>query len=125
MKKIISILFFATVFSAANSQSNRHDGDERNTDNTSYRNARVDQNDHDRKPGIFQRDMQVQRISSQYDRQIQQISRNRSLSRREKKFAIRALQAQKADDIRRVYVQYSAYNYHSKDGYNGHGRGNR
>ena len=132
MKKVITFLFCSAVLSSAFAQTGRHGWDDRNANNNSYGNATVDhgyQNDHDRdrdkrRYSIFQRDMQIQRVSRQYDYQIEQISCDRSLSRREKKFAIRALQAQKAEKINRIYLEYNGrgYTYNKNNGYGKYNR---
>ena len=134
MKKVITFLFCTAVISSAFAQPGRHDWDDRNTNNNSYGNASAYdhgyQNNHDRdrrRYNIFQRDMQIQRVSRQYDYQIEQISCDRSLSRREKKFAIRALQAQKAEKINRIYLEYNGrgYTYNRNNGYGKDDRYNR
>lgn len=137
MKKIITLLFCTALFASAFAQTNRRDWDDRNT------NEKVYKKDHDRDDrrwnndySISQRNMQIQRISNQYDYQIQQTKSNRSLSHRERKYAVKALQAEKAQQINRIYSEYNnrnVYNdnhnrnndYRQDNRYNGHNRDNR
>ena len=159
MKKLFTLLFCTVVLTSAFAQTNRHDADDRNrnnnTDWNTNNNQQVYQKDHDRndKSGVYdrrynnnnnnsvnqnnnyrisQRDMQIQRITSQYDYRIQQVIYDRSLNRRQKEYTIRSLQAQKAQQINSIYSQYNtnAYNngnyrnndYHQNDRNNQYNR---
>jgi hypothetical protein len=126
MKKIITMLFCTAVFSAAFSQSNHPEYN--NTNNNPYWNSNGNQKgyqrDHDRdddrrnnnvvyqnsNSSNRQRDIQVQRISQQFDSRIQQVMYNRSLNPRQKQYAIQELQAQKAREINGINSQYSYNN---------------
>lgn len=158
MKKLFTLLFCTAVLTSAFAQTNRHDADDRNrnnnTDWNTNNNQQVYQKDHDRndRSGVYdksydntvnqnsnyrisQSDMQIQRITNQYDYRIQQVSYDRSLNRRQKEYAIRNLQAQKAQQINSIYSQYNSnvYNnsnnrnndYHQNDRNNGYGQYNR
>ena len=121
MKKLITLLSCTALFASAFAQTNHRDWDDRNTNDKVYR------KDHDRDDwrrnndySISQRNMQIQRISNRYDYQIQQVKYDRSLSRRERKHAVRALQAEKAQQINRVYSEHNNRNV-----YNGRRNRNR
>ena len=148
MKKIITLCFFTTLFASAFAQSKNRDWDNRNTNNNPNWNSntsKVYQNDMDRngRPdrqynnqsnSIAQRDLEIQRISRQYDYQIQQVNYDRSLSRREKKNEIKSLEAQKIQQVNRISTQNnnSVYNnrynrnndYNQNDRYNNNRRDN-
>jgi Ni/Co efflux regulator RcnB len=137
MKKIITLLFCTTVFASAFAQTNRSDRNDRNTNVNPDWNSnanQVYQKDHDwddksgrddkrynnnntvnqnNRYSISQRDMQIQRISSQYDYRIRQVSYDRSLSNRQKRIAIKSLQAQKAQQIKSIYSQYNNSNVYN------------
>jgi hypothetical protein len=126
MKKIITLCFFTALFASAFAQSKSRDWDDRNTNsnpNWNSNTGKVYQNDRngDGRPDrqynnqsntVAQRDMEIQRISRQYDYQIQQVNYDRSLSRRVKKNTIKSLEAQKIQQINRINTQYnnSVYN---------------
>jgi hypothetical protein len=126
MKKIITMLFCTAVFTSAFAQTNRHDADDRNKNvNTTWNsnsNQRGYDKDHDRDRSDkrynnnSQRDIQVQRITQQYDYRIQQVSYNRQLNRRQKQRAIAQLQAEKEQALNRIYAQYNNRNvYNDRD----------
>jgi hypothetical protein len=143
MKKIITVLFCTAVFTSAFAQTNRHDADDRNKNVNPTWNSNNNQkgydNDHDRdnRSGAYdkrynnnngyqnnnynsQRNIQIQRITQQYDYRIQQVSYNRSLNRRQKERAIAQLQAEKAQALNSIYTQNNNRNvYNDRDnGYN-------
>lgn len=105
MKKTIPFLICMVVFTSAFSQISYH-GNDKIIGNAWNTNRRAYQNDHDRRSRISERDMEIQRISKRYDYEIQMIARDGSLSRRKRKHAIEALQAQKAEQINSVYMRY-------------------
>lgn len=142
MKKIITFLFCTAVLSSAFAQRDYCDRNDRNTSAVTYgnsndnqwnyqrndnwnnrpgRNYRMDNNNY---PGyqnnsynIYQRDQQIQKINYQYDYQAQQVMNNWSLSRWEKRDAIRDLQTQKAQQINNINYRCSdtnVYNDHSQ-----------
>ena len=97
MKKIITLLFCTVLISSTFAQTNHHN-DRR------YNNATVYQNN---KYRIDERTEMIQRINRRYDFRIQQISNDRYMNRREKKRAIKSLEAQKREDIKRIYSEYN------------------
>jgi hypothetical protein len=72
-----------------------------------------------------QRDELIARVSSNYDYQIQQVINDWSLSPREKRYSVRDLEAQKAQEINNIYAQcgneavypgqYRHYRHHDDD----------
>ncbi len=50
----------------------------------------------------------IQKISNQYDFKIQQVYNDRRMNRRQKKYAIRNLEAEKAQQINRIYSEYNS-----------------
>ncbi len=151
MKKLLTFLFCTAIFTSAFAQSNRHKCDDRNTNNNhnwNSNNKNGYQNDHDRDDNmiynnnnsvyqnnnnrIYQRDELIKRINSQYDYRMQQVIYDRSLNRRQKEYAIRSLQAQKAQQLDNIYSQYNNSNVYNKrnndyhqNGNNGYGQYNR
>ncbi len=117
MKKFITLLFCSALFSSAFAQSNNHRNDwkyDNNRDNNNYDNRRDEWNNHHNNTAYHnnrysteQRDQLIQRVSREYDYRIQQISYDRYLNRREKRHAIKSLQAQKAEQINRIYTEYN------------------
>ncbi len=121
MKKLITLLFSTALLSSAFAQSNHRDG----WDNDDHRgNGRYDNNrtvSQNSRYSITQRDRMIQRINREYDFKIQQVSHNNYMSRREKKRAIKSLEAQKREQIKRVYSEYNnRYVYNGKNGRNDH-----
>jgi hypothetical protein len=133
MKKIITLFFCTALFATSFAQSGGRNWDNRNSNNQSPRNRdyQLDQ-DRDGIPdkydknnrnttyqnngySIAQRNMQIQRITRQYDRQIQQVNYDRSLSRREKKNAIKALESQKIYEINRINAAYNSSVYNNRN----------
>lgn len=119
MKKILTLLFCTALISSAFAQRNNHDDWKRNNNRNVYQNTRYP---------VAQRDQQIQRVSREYDYKIQQVNYNRYMSRREKKRAIRSLQAEKAQRINRIYAESnSRYVYNNNrrgDNGNHYGRDN-
>lgn len=114
---------------------NDHRGNGRYDNNDHRDNGRYDNNDHrgngrygnnrtvyqNNRYSIAQRDRMIQRINREYDFKIQQVSHNNYMSRREKRRAIKSLEAQKREQIRRVYSEYNnRYVYNGKNGRNDH-----
>ncbi len=69
-----------------------------------------------------QRDELVQRISYRYDYRVQQIINDWSISPREKRYAIRNLRYQQAQEIANINAQYSNANSINIYGGNNYGR---
>ncbi|MEP6584808.1 MAG: hypothetical protein ABJA90_11095 [Ginsengibacter sp.] len=151
MKKIITLLFCSALLSSAFSQSNSHDEGRYNNDHRNdkerhddWKYNKGDRHDDNRRDNwnrnengnvyrdakyyTAQRDQSVQRVSREYDYKIQAVSTDRYMNRREKKRAIKTLQAQKDQQIRRIYSEYNnRYVYsdsrHNDDRSNGRGNG--
>ena len=134
MKKSITLFFCTALFASSFAQSRGRDWDNNNTQNRNG-NYQTDR-DRDGIPDkydnfnnntayqnnnytIAQRDMQIQRVVREYDYKIQQVNYNRSLSRREKKNTVKALEAQKINEINRINAAYnsSVYNNSRKNNY--------
>ena len=104
MKKILTLLFAAGLFTASYAQGNHgHKGyDNRNDKYANTSHGRYDNRDHERDhrysdgyiygPGnrsyAYQRQMQIERINRNYYYKMMSIQHNRYMSRRQKKFAI-------------------------------------
>ncbi len=146
MKKIITLLFCIALLSSAFAQNNHRDewkNDINNRDDPKYDNNRDDgkynSDRDDRKNvnnstvyqnnryGIAQRDQLIQRINREYDYKIQQVSYDRYMNRREKKRAIKTLEAQKAEQINQAYSEYKnryVYSDNRNHDYKQNGRNN-
>lgn len=130
MKKIITILFCCAVFTSAFAQTRSNEDYDRNrNENTTWNSDKQKGYEKDHRNNgndkyqntnsrNAQRDLQIQRITRQYDSRIQQVNYDRSLNRRQKQRAIAQLQAQKNEALKNVYVQYrnsNVYNERDKD----------
>ena len=134
MKKLITLLFCTVVFASAFAQSKSRDWDNRNSgqvyqdrdrdgdrDDHRYDNRTVYQRNgsyQNNTYSIQQRDAEVQRIAQQYDWRIQQVNYDRSLSRREKKNAIKQLQAEKIQRINAINAQFNNRTYNGRSSQN-------
>ncbi len=98
MKKIITLLFCTAILSSAFAQKHNRDDWKRNNNHTVYQNTRY---------SIAQRDQMIQRVNREYDYKIQQVNQNRYMNRRERKRAVKTLQAQRAERISRIYSEYN------------------
>ncbi|MEO8568557.1 MAG: hypothetical protein ABI419_05465, partial [Ginsengibacter sp.] len=99
MKKIITLLFCSALITSALAQTNHRD---KRNDNRYNNNRTVYQNSNAR------RDQVIQKINAHYEYKIQQVSHDRYMTRREKKRAIKMLQSQKAEQIKRVYAGHNS-----------------
>lgn len=130
MKKIITLLFCTALLSSAFAQNNHHD--DWNHDNDRHGNRRHNNNHNvyqNNKYNTAQRDQLIQRINTQYDYKIQQVSIDRYMNRREKRRAIKSLQAQKEERINRIYSEYNNRHVYTgkrnhDDKHNGRDNGN-
>ena len=128
MKKIITLFFCTALFATSFAQSRGRDWDNNNAQN---RNGNY-QNDRDRDGipdrydrnnttyqnngyTVEQRDMQIQRVVREYDYKIQQVNYDRSMSRREKKNTIKALESQKINEINRINAAYNNNNVYNNN----------
>jgi hypothetical protein len=138
MKKIITFLFCASVFSSAFAQRDNN-WNNRNTTvvygNSNYgpKNYQQD-NDRDNrfdkkyyqnnKYAIQQRDMEIQKVNYKYDIQVKQVIDNRFFTRKQKKNIIKTLKNQKNQEINTINFAYTdacndnnqRYNDHDRDG---------
>ena len=141
MKKIFTLLFCTAIISSAFAQDDHRD---RNYRNDMYRDrdhgGYGGHHDHDYNRKRFsinffvyqnnkyrfeQRDELIARVSSNYDYKIQCVINDWSLSPREKRYSIRDLEAQKAQEINNIYAQcgnepvypdqYRQYRHHDDD----------
>ncbi len=145
MKKIFTLLFCTAILSSAFAQYDRHDRNDhdeyrehqdRDHDEYHEHQHRDHDREHDRDRRGFgsdyfvyqnnryqfgQRDELVQRISYKYEYSVQQVINDWSLSPREKRYAIRNLRYQQAQEIANIDGQYN--NANSITIYGGNNRG--
>jgi len=109
MKKLISLLFCSVVICSAFAQRNDHD--------KRYNDYQVYQNSNNR---YNERARVIQRINYEYNFRINQVSNNWTLSRGQKRRAIKTLEKQRAFEIRQANARFNDYGYNnrSKDSYN-------
>ena len=112
MKKIITLLFCTAVLTSAFAQTNNRHWNKQYNNNVYQKGNR-----------ISERNIQIQRVITHYNYKIQQVSYDRSLSRRERKRLIKNLEAQKNWEISRINSGYNNGNVYN-DGFN-RNRGNR
>ena len=103
MKKLISLLFCSVVICSAFAQRNYHD--------KRYNDHAVYQNSHNR---YNERARVIRRINDEYNFRINQVSNNWTLSRRQKRRAIKTLEKQRAFEIRRANAHYNDYGYNNR-----------
>ncbi|MDQ6905077.1 MAG: hypothetical protein M3139_18965 [Bacteroidota bacterium] len=145
MKKIFTLLFCTAILSSAFAQDDRHYRNDQNNfyrDHDEYRehHDRDHDWDHDRDRRGFgfnyfvyqnnryqfaQRDELVQRVSYRYDYRVQQVINDWSLSPREKRYAIRDLRYQQAQEIANINAQCNNANSITIYGENYNGRFHR
>ncbi|MEQ1797952.1 MAG: hypothetical protein ABL872_08360 [Lacibacter sp.] len=126
MKKIFTLLFAATLFTAANAQNGNRDNkqyDQRN-DQTGYgkpvatNNDRYDKDDR-RDYGKFsmerKRDMQIAQINREFDYKIQKVRSSFYMNRFEKQRQIRFLEDKRRMEIKKVYMQFNRGRYDDRD----------
>ena len=97
MKKIFTLLFCSVIITSALAQ--RRDYDRK--DNNHYS---VYQNNRYR---VDERNRAIQKISYQYDFRIQQVMNDRRMNRRQRKAMVKRLEAEKAQQISRVYARFN------------------
>ncbi|MEO8862308.1 MAG: hypothetical protein ABI358_12835 [Ginsengibacter sp.] len=142
MKKIFTLLLCTAILSSAFAQSDRHDGNDRDNFYRNHDQYREHhdlgyERDHDRDRRGFgfnyfvyqnnryqfgQRDGLVQRVSYTYDYRVQQVINDWSLNPREKRYAIRNLRYQQAQEIANINAQYNNANSITIYGGNNYGR---
>ena len=131
MKKIFTLLFAATLFTAANAQNGNRDSKQNDQrDNQSgygkpvaTNNDRYDKDDR-RDYGKFsmerKRDMQIAQINREYDYKIQKVKSSFFMNRFEKQREIRFLEDKRRMEIKKVYMQFNRGRYDDRYDSNGH-----
>ncbi len=126
MKKIFTLLFAATLFTAANAQNGNRDNkqnDQRNNQSgygksVATNNDRYDKDDR-RDFGKFsmerKRDMQIAQINREFDNKIQKVRSSFFMSRFEKQREIRFLEDKRRMEIKKVYMQVNSGRYDDHD----------
>ena len=121
MKKILTLLFTAGLFTASYAQGNRgHNGDYgRNDQYATYPNGHYDNSDHDRYDhNIYdqrnhsyenQRQMQMERINREYNYKVMSIQRNWYMTHRQKKFAIHDAKNERNYEIQMLNRRFNEY----------------
>lgn len=138
MKKIFTLLFCTAILSSAFAQYDRHDRNDQDNfyrDHDEYREHRDRDQDRERRDfgstyfvyqnnryQFGQREALVQRVSYSYDYRVQQVINDWSLRPREKRYAIRNLRYQQAQEIANINAQYNNANSTTIYGGNNHGR---
>ena len=126
MKKIFTLLFCTAILSSAFAQYDRHDRNDQDNfyrDHDEYREHHDRDHDRDRRGfgstyfvyqnnryQFGQREALVQRVSYRYDYRVQQVINDWSLRPREKRYAIRNLRYQQAQEIANINAQYNNAN---------------
>lgn len=133
MKKIITLLLSAGIFTASYAQENhRHNNDyNRNDQYASASHGRYDNGDHDRDDGYrrdgfqqgdrsysYQRQVQMDRINREYTYKVMSIQHNRYMSNREKRLAIRDAKKERNYQMQMINRNMNGY------ANNGYGRNN-
>ena len=126
MKKIFTLLFAATLFTAASAQNGNRDNkqtDQRNnqtgygktvvTNNDRY--DKDDRRDNSRFSMDRKRDMQIAQINREYDYKIQKVKSSFFKNRFEKQREIRFLEDKRRMEIKKVNMQFSKGHYDDRD----------
>lgn len=126
MKKIFTLLFAATLFTAANAQNGNRDNkqnDQRDnqagygkpvaTNNDRY--DRDDRRDYGKFSMERRRDMQITQINREYDYKIQKVKSSFFMNRFEKQREIRFLEDKRRMEIKKVYMQFGKGRYDDRD----------
>jgi hypothetical protein len=127
MKKILTLLLSAGLFSASFAQGNhrqrdRYDRNDQyaNASNDRYENRNNRRVDNNRNVSYKnQRAIEIQRINREYNYKVQSIENNRYMKNRQKKLAIRDAKKERINQIQMLNARYNGQNNHGK--YN-HGR---
>ncbi len=134
MKKIITLLLTAGIFTASYAQGNHgHKGDYgRNDHYTNTSNGRYDKGNHDRDDDHYnrnnsyanQRQMQMERINQEYNYQVMSIQQNRYMNNRQKRVAIRDAQKERNYKLQIMNRQMNGYanNGYGNSGNTGYGK---
>jgi hypothetical protein len=100
MKKLLTFLFLSVVACSAFAQRNHYD--------RRYNSYPVYQNNYDR---YNERDRQIRRINAEYNFKINRVNSDWRLNRHQKKRAIKALEKQRAFEIKQVDRRFRDYGY--------------
>ena len=103
MKKVITLLFCSAIICSAFAQRREHD--------KRYDNYPVYQNNNYR---YNERARIIRRINDEYNFRINQVNNSWTLSRRQKRRAIKTLEKQRAFEIRRAHARYNDYGYNNR-----------
>ncbi len=126
MKKIFTLLFAATLFTAANAQNRNRDNkqNDQRDNQTGYgktvttNNDRYDKDDR-RDNGRFsmerKRELQIAQINREYDYKIQKVKSSFFMNRFEKQREIRFLEDKRRMEIKKVNMQFSKGRYDDRD----------
>jgi len=115
MKKIFTLMAAVVIVASASAQRNNgnENGYDRNRDIAV--NERSYNHNDDRRDNRFnlrERDMQIARINNEYDRKIESVRRKFFMNRSKKEAWIYALENQRRDEIKRVYMRYRISDRH-------------
>jgi hypothetical protein len=136
MKKIITLLLTAGIFTATYAQKNHGHQDDygRNDQYATTSNGRYDNGDQDRDDPYNRRNnsnatqiqMQMERINQEYNYQVMSIQQNVYMNNRQKRLAIRDAQKERNYKLQMVNRQSNGYanngNSYGKYGNNGYGK---
>lgn len=126
MKKIFTLLFAATLFTAANAQNGNRDNkqfDQRDNQNgygkgSTVNNGRYEKDDRDNNSKRYnerKRDMQIAQINREYDYKIQKVRSSFYMNRFQKQREIRFLEDKRRMEIKKVNMQFSKGRYNDRD----------
>lgn len=133
MKKIITLLLSAGIFTASYAQENH--GHNRNDQYAAashgrYDNRDHDRDDHDRRDGyqqgnrsyVYQRQMQIDRINREYSYRVMSIQQNRYMNNRQKRLAIRDAKKERNYQMQMINRNMNGYANNSHERNNNYGK---
>ena len=103
MKKSLSLLLCSAIICSAFAQRNYYD--KRYGDHPVYQNNIYRYNERART---------IQRINAEYNFRINQVNANWTLSRRQKRRAVKSLEKQRAFEIRQANARFANYGYSNR-----------
>ncbi len=109
MKKILTLLFSLGIVATSFAQYNHRD-DDWNKRNDQYATSNGQYNTHwdDHNFSAREKDFQIDKINRDFDYKIDRIRNDRYMRRREKKFAIRDAENERAKQIQWVNVRFKS-----------------
>ena len=112
MKKILTLLLAAAMFSSAFAQYDPKDDWDKNNDGDVYAKDGKHRHDDDRNKGGYyfttrERDMQIEQINREYDYRIQSVKNKFFMSWYQKKRQIEFLKDQRDREINMVYARFN------------------